>query len=113
VNATRIASILRQAGAIAAVVVGAVANPAVTNLLPASVSAALIGVGGVLIAVEHAFNGNAGNPPSTVVAVQPAKVVVPTPVAPAATPETPLPVSVPAPTATTATAAPVVPPPAT
>jgi hypothetical protein len=110
VNATRIASVLRQAGAVAAVVVGAVANPYIANLLPASVSVALIAIGGVVMAVEHAFNGNTGNPPSTVVAVQPAKVVVPTPVAPAATPETPLPVSAPAPTAT---AAPVVPPPAT
>lgn len=57
-NWTRIASIARQIGAVLAIIAGIVTSPDVTSKLPASVDVVLIAVGGAILAIEHAFNGN-------------------------------------------------------
>ena len=52
-NTQRIASVVRQVLAVAAVVVGILSAPSVESFLPGYMSAILASLGGIVLAIEH------------------------------------------------------------
>jgi hypothetical protein len=89
----RIASIVRQVVAVAAVVMGALTSAVSGIHLPPAVSAVMVAAGGVVIALEHYLSdpstGTTPTPPAPVAA--PVATPVPPVAAPAPVPAAPAP----------------------